>query len=379
MDLQARLRRSPQDAQSLTLLGIAYQQRYRETANSAYLVKADGVLRTSLRLRPRRRATLTALGSLALSRHQFREALRLGRQAVALEPREAQAHGVVGDALVELGRHPQAFKAFDTMARLDPGVASYARVAYGRELIGRTQAAIAAMQLARDSAANNAEATAWAGVELGKLFWSVGQVNAAAREFRAALAALPGYVFALDGLAQAEAARGRYGTAIALARRAVDTIPLPQFLATLGDLYRVTGRERLARQQYAVVGAIRRVLAADGVDTDLDVAVFNIDHGIDLRRSLVLARAGYENQPSIFGDDALAWALMRNGRCRDALGYSRRALRLGTRDAVKFFHRGMIERCLGRDTEARTWFRKAVSLNPHFSLLWAPVARRYAS
>jgi hypothetical protein len=54
-------------------------------------------------------------------------------------------------------------------------------------------------------------------------------------------------------------------------------------------------------------------------------------------------------------------------------------LRLGTLDATKFFHRGMVERCLGHRAEAKTWFRRALSLNPHFSLLWAPVARRYAA
>jgi hypothetical protein len=61
------------------------------------------------------------------------------------------------------------------------------------------------------------------------------------------------------------------------------------------------------------------------------------------------------------------------------LHYSKRALRLGTRDASKFFHRGMIERCLDRRVEARSWFRRALALNPHFSVLWSPVARRYAA
>jgi len=92
-----------------------------------------------------------------------------------------------------------------------------------------------------------------------------------------------------------------------------------------------------------------------------------------------LARAAYRDRPSIEGDDVLAWALARNGRCVEALRYSKRALRLGTLDAPKFFHRGMIERCLGHGAEARRWFRRSLALNPHFSVLWAPAARRYAS
>jgi hypothetical protein len=39
----------------------------------------------------------------------------------------------------------------------------------------------------------------------------------------------------------------------------------------------------------------------------------------------------------------------------------------------------MIERCLGRDAEARRFFGRALELNPHFSLIWAPVAGRFAS
>jgi hypothetical protein len=36
----------------------------------------------------------------------------------------------------------------------------------------------------------------------------------------------------------------------------------------------------------------------------------------------------------------------------------------------------MIEHCLGRDADARAWFRLALALNPRFSVLWAPTARR---
>ena len=83
-------------------------------------------------------------------------------------------------------------------------------------------------------------------------------------------------------------------------------------------------------------------------------------------------------RPSIDGDDVLAWTLERNGECAAALPYSEDALHLGTQDALKFFHRGMIERCLGHAASARAWFRRALALNPRFSLLWAPVAERYA-
>jgi tetratricopeptide (TPR) repeat protein len=319
----------------------------------------------------------SALGSLALSQHRFRDALRLGRRAVALAPATARSYGVVGDALVELGRYREAFGAFDTMARMRPGLAAYARVSFARELLGRFESAVTAMRLAVDAAADQPEASAWTHVQLGKLYWAHGRLGSAAAEYRLALRSDRGYVYAYDALAQVEWARGRRATAIALERRAVAATPLPQFVGALGDMLHLAGRDSEARTQYRTVDGIRRLLAANGVRTDLETAVFDVDHGMRLRASLALARRAQRERPSIDGDDALAWALARNGRCAEALPYSRRALRLGTLDATKVFHRAYVEHCLGRD--ARSWARRALALNPMFSPLWAPTARRLAS
>jgi Flp pilus assembly protein TadD len=82
--------------------------------------------------------------------------------------------------------------------------------------------------------------------------------------------------------------------------------------------------------------------------------------------TVALARAAHAARPSIDGDDVLAWALARNGQCAEALHYSQHALRLGTRDAQKFFHRGVIERCLGHPAAAKQWFARARATNPYW-------------
>jgi tetratricopeptide (TPR) repeat protein len=374
--LEEKLRTQPRDARSLALLGLAYQQRARETGDPSFYPRAAGVIRRAVALAPRDELAAGGLASLALSQHRFGAALGLARRARALAPTAARSYGLLGDALVELGRYDEAFRAFDRMSRLKPNLASYARVSYGRELLGWEQGAVKAMELAVQAAGAQSEPAAWAHVQLGKLHFGRGRLAAAGREFRQALFALPGYVSALDGLARVEAARGRGGRAIGLARQAVDTVPLPELVTTLGDLYRASGQRALAREQYAVVGATERLLRANGVKTDLELALFKIDHGIELQGALVHARAAHRERPTVFADDTLAWALARNGRCREALAHSERALRLGTRDASFFFHRGMIERCLGHRTAARAWFARALGQNPHFSLIWAPVARK---
>jgi tetratricopeptide (TPR) repeat protein len=376
--LQQSLRANPYDATSLDSLGLAYQQRARETGDPTYYAKSDEALHRALRLAPRDLVATSGLGSLALSRHRFREALVLGRRAHSISPTTARNYGVIGDALVELGLYREGFRAFDTMAGLRPDLSSYARISHARELLGDVPGAIGAMKLALDSAAGQGEAEAWTHVQLGKLYFSVGRYAAAGGEDRRALHVFPGYAYALDALARVEAARGRYRVAIAREQEAVNRIPLPQYVSTLGDLYRVTGHERRAQRQYALIGVIERLLIANGVKTDLETALFDVDHGIRLRASLALARVAQRERPSIDGDDVLAWALERTGHCGEALRSSERALRLGTLDALKMFHRGMIERCLGRRAQARSWFGRALRLNPRFSLLWAPVARRHA-
>jgi tetratricopeptide (TPR) repeat protein len=377
--LQAQVRDHPRDPRGLGLLGLAYQQRARETGDPTYYTKSAGVLTRALHYAPNDLLATSGLGALALSRHRFREALVLGRRAVQLSPSTARGYGVLGDALLELGRYRQAFATFDRMVALKPSLSSYARVSYARELIGDIRGAAAAMRLAIDAAVGQPEALAWSHTQLGKLFWSQGRLVGAAREYRNALAVRRGYVYALDGLAQVEAARGHARRAIALESRAVEGIPLPQFVASLGDLYRVTGDDAVARRQYALIAAIRRLLRANGVRTDLETSLFDVDHAIRLPEALRLAQAARADRPSIDGDDALAWALTRNRRCEEALPYSERALRLGTQDATKLFHRGMVERCLGHREESKRWFRRALALNPHFSVFWAPAARRYAA
>jgi tetratricopeptide (TPR) repeat protein len=377
--LQSVLRAAPQDASSLDLLGLAYQQRARETGDAAYYTKSEGVLKRALALRPNDLLATSGLGSLALSRHRFREALVLGRRARSISPTTARNYGVIGDALVELGRYPAAFRAFDRFAELRPGLAAYARVSHARELLGDVPGAIEAMKLAVEAGTGQGEAEAWTRVQLGKIYWSVGRLTVAEAAYRTALHVFPGYPYALDALARVEAARGRLAAAIALERRATALIPLPQYVGQLSDLYRAAGRPRLARRQYALIGVIQRLLVANGVKTDLETALFDVDHGVALPHALALARRARAERPSIDGDDVLAWALARNGLCNQALASSKRALRLGTQDALKLFHRGMIERCLGNRAAGNAFMHRALALNPHFSVLWSPVARKALS
>jgi tetratricopeptide (TPR) repeat protein len=141
------------------------------------------------------------------------------------------------------------------------------------------------------------------------------------------------------------------------------------------DTLRAAGRQEPARRANALVDGMARLFEANGARTDLETALFDLDQGRRLDDALARAQAAYRLAPSIHAADVVAWGLYRNGRCAEARTYSIEALRLGTLDALKLFHRGMIERCLGNREAARRFLDRALDANPHFSLRWAPVAR----
>ncbi len=318
----------------LTDLGLAYQLRWRETADASFLPRSDAALRRALRARPGDPNAVLGLGSLALIRHEFRAALRHGRRAARLLEGSARPYGVIGDALVELGRYDEAFRAFERMVALRPNLASYARIAYARELTGDRAGAIAAMKLALDAAGGQPEPAAWALVELAKLERATGRPGLAERRLREAARLVPGYPAAGAELAHVLAARGELERAIARARASAESVPTAAAVSLLADLLDRAGRSNEAARQRATVAVIDRLQVEGGVEVDLETALHRADNRIRPLETVELARRARADRPSIHGDDALAWALARAGLCREALPFAERALRLGTRDPL---------------------------------------------
>lgn len=369
--LQARLRVLPGDWRSFAELGLAYVQQGRVTADPTYYPKAEGVLDTSLRLNGSDNFdAFTGMAALSAARHDFSQALVWGQRAVAANPYNAQARAVVGDAQVELGRYDQAFATFQEAVDLKPELSTYARASYALELQGDGADALAAMKLAVAAAATASDA-AWASNQLGDLYFNSGRLGPAEANYRAAIARDATFVPAHAGLAKVEAARGDRGQAISDFEWVVARYPTPEYVVALGDLYNAAGRPTFAERQFALVRAEEQLLRANGVNVDLEIALFDADHRVDLAEGLAAARAEWSRRQSIQVADALAWQLYANGRSEEALGYADQALALGTRNALFFYHRGMIERALGRTIPARRDLASALDINPHFSILWA--------
>jgi tetratricopeptide (TPR) repeat protein len=373
--LQERLQDIPEDWASWATLGLAYVQEGRVTADPSYYPKAEGALRRSLKLQPDENfEAATGMGALAAARHDFTGALQWGEQARAINPYNGNVYGVIGDAQLELGRYDDAFATFQHMNDLKPDLASYARASYARELQGDVDGAESAMQLAL-GAAGTPEDRAFAASQLGDLAFNRGDLNGAEALYQRAAASAPEYEPPHAGLARVAWARGDVAGAIAQFSDVVARYPSTEYVIALGDLYAVAGRDPEAAAQYDTVRVEERLFAAAGVDVDLELALFDADHGNPVR-AVDEAMAEWDKRHSIHVADALGWSLYRAGRADEALEYATFARKLGTRSALFAFHAGMIERATGDPAAARRDLREALEINPNFSILYAGTARR---
>jgi tetratricopeptide (TPR) repeat protein len=372
--LQDHLRTQPRDAAAWATLGLAYVEQARLTADSSYYPKAAGVLDRSLRVQPRdNEPALTGRAALAAARHDFAGALRLADQALSVNAYAARPLAVRVDALVELGRLDDAYAAVRHADQIRPGIPIFTRYAYVLQLRGHAHQAERVLSRAAESASSPGD-VAYVETQLGDLAWSRGDLETAGRRYAAALRAAPAYLLALDGRAKVNAARGDIAAAIRDREALVGRAPLPGFSAALGELYESRGQGDRAREQYAVVSAWGRLARANGVATDLETAIVEADHG-DRAAALRAARVEWSRRHSPLVADALAWALHQNGQDREALTYAKRAASTGYANALFDYHRGMIEKALGRRIAARRSLAAALRLNSHFSPLWSPRAK----
>ena len=374
--LQDTLRREPSDDKSWAALGAAYLQQARLTADPSFYAKAHTALATSLQLRPvGNGAALLGEATLAAGQHEFARALALASQAISLNPYSAGAYAIKADALTELGQYDQARSAVQKLLSLQPGVDSFARASYQYELRGQVDQAVYAMQQAAEATTAPAD-QAFARHYLGELAFSQGDPATALRQDVAALALDPSYVPAIAGRARTLAATGDVAGALAGYREAVQRQPQPAFVIALAELLAADGQQAAAASEFDVVRATEQLFAAQGANVDLELALFEADHGTPAD-ALRYASSAYAARPgAVFVQDAYAWALHRAGRDAEALPIARQALSLGLKSAGLLFHVGSIEAALGDRPAARRDLTAALALCPRFNPLQAPAARR---
>jgi tetratricopeptide (TPR) repeat protein len=358
-------------------LSELYLGRSRLSADPADIDRALDAAARALKANPELVAASLLHAQAQLARHDFSGAEIAAAAILKAHPGYAPALATLGDAQLELGRYNDARATYRSLGPWSTSPAVTARLARlasitGELARGRRLAADAIRQAEGDAAIRPTD-LAWYHTLAGSLAFQAGELSAAATEYRAALEAWPASAAALAGLGRTRVAQGDLETAISLYQRSLAIVPLPDPLATLGDLLTLTGRKDEASAAYAQVRAIDQLESATGL-YDRQFALFLANHGEDPGHAVEIAAADLERRSDVYAHDTYAWALYAAGRYREADLAMHDARVVGTEDPLLDYHAGMIARALGRDAEARRLLRAALDRNPGFDVLQARTA-----
>ena len=329
-EMEKRLREQPGDAAASVLLADALLRQQRATVDGRAANRAASILEDVLKREPGQYDALRLLGAVRLSRHQFRDALDIGRRARDARPDDAWNYGVIGDALLELGEYDDAYDAFDRMAALRPNADAYARISYARELRGDIAGALTVMQMAANATpAHDVEAKAWYVAHVGELYLQLVKPDDAEREFRHATFYFPDYPHAMIGLAKLKVARGDRSGAREDFLAQFKRTPTLDLAARIGDLFRAEGDAGQAERYYQLAEELAGPAIAQ---TEPAFAMFLAERDRKLPEALHIAESVSAIRHDIFTDDALGWALYKAGRIPEACAAAKRALRTGSGD-----------------------------------------------
>ncbi len=240
---------------------------------------------------------LSTKAGVQLSQHDFTNALATAKQAVSLNPYNAQVYGAVVDAHVELGNYEAAVAAADKMNEIRPDLRSYSRVSYLREIHGDVDGAIEAMQRAVNAGAPGYESTAWARLTLGELYHRYGQPDQAAAQYATILRERPNYPFAIAAQAELAMDEKNYEEAERLLNEARNIIPEVGFFVELAKLYKLQGR---TEEQENIQQEIMVMLQDDvdsGHNMDMEYATLYRDEYEDYERALEYLDKEYKVRP----------------------------------------------------------------------------------
>jgi tetratricopeptide (TPR) repeat protein len=386
-NMQSRVQGNPKDPAAYSALGAAFFQRARETGDVEDFQLAEQALNKSLDLDSADFSAEPAYSTMAevcMGEHRFSDAVTYAEKALSLGSGDLSPFAIVGDANADMGEYERAAIAYSRLDVSDDSASQPrgvyvrdSRTSYLRFVSGDTAGAIRLMQsavAAGTEARLPAENLAWLYYELGEYESQAGDAAAANNAYLTALNIHPGDYRALAGLGKLRGNHGRYAEAIKLYQSAIAVVPMPIFVAELGDMYARAGNLPEARKQYQLVEYIGLLGHINQVLHNRDLALFYADHDIKLDEALALAHKEFEVRHDIYTWDALAWALYKNGKYQEASDAMDHALRSGTRDALLFFHAGMIASRLGQTSQAKERLQTALRINPQFHVIYSRIA-----
>ncbi len=364
----------PASTANKNLLAAAYIQKTRETTDFGYLDRASKIIDEVLAVKKDYEA-LRLRNLVELNRHHFSKVVEYARQMTRSAPTDPQNWCFLGVASFELGKSGGVREAFQQIVSLRPNLFSYNHMAFYRFITGDIDGGIALMKDAVQAGGRFPENKAWCLVELGNMYFKTGRWTEAERAYRDAIQTFPSSHSAYAGLGSVQAAQGKLADAISSYKRAQSITPMVQYAGALYDLYSALGQKAEARQQSDLVDLVAKLDEAANQKANRTLALIYANQDRNLDKSLELAQADFEIRQDVYTYDALSWALFKKGRYQEARQASGNALKLGTPEAMFFYHAGLIANALGDCSTAKGRLERALQLNSGFDIRQRAIAR----
>jgi tetratricopeptide (TPR) repeat protein len=351
-------------------LGRAWIVKARHSHDAGYYLHAAACAARVLAKEPNNRLAKELMAQVQLSQHNFQEVVRLSEEVLAADPDAVITHGVLSDALFELGRVDEAIAAADKMAVLKPNAASYVRVAYFQWLRGDANAALETSKLAIRAANDpkEPEPRAYALVQAANFFFSRGDYGGADAGYQQALEVLADYPAALVGRGRVAMAQKDPARAAALFEAALAAAPLADTAWRLGDAREAAGDPKAAE-------AFARAVEL-GKKDGRTLALFYATKNRQLPDALELAKKELALRPGPYTQDAFAWVALRLGKVDEAKKAIELATASGVKDPLLLFHKGAIALAAGDAKNAKFLLDEALALSPEFDPAGSAEARR---
>jgi tetratricopeptide (TPR) repeat protein len=289
------------------------------------------------------------------------DAERLYRQALAIDPANADALHGLGVIAAQSGRHDEAIRLIGKAVDANPGLAAaHGNLGLALRALGRGEAAVQSYRRAVELAHNSAEAH----YSLGAALQGIGRHEEAVGAYRRALELQPGHAAAAYNQGLALQALGRDDEAVATYQRAIALNPQrAQAHNNLGVTLL-----RLGRAEEAAAACRRAVaLQPDYGEARSNLGLALQDLGRDEEAVEVYQRLLERAPDYAVGHNNLGVLLQKLGRTDEALAVYETTLAISPDYAVAHNGRGLALQTLGRADEAIAAYRRAISLDPNLA------------
>ncbi|HVD59303.1 MAG TPA: hypothetical protein VNC11_00405 [Gemmatimonadaceae bacterium] len=362
------LAQDPKSAIALGQLAALYMQRARETGDDHNYIDAEQYARRSLALRTNRNGpTFVTLAAALVAQHRFAEAESVATDVAAFYPDVPQYRAQLGEIQMELGHYDAARRSFDSLYTVRTHLSIAPRLARWKEVNGNVAGA---RKLLADALADAktrrdlpTEQVAWFHLRLGDIDMRNGRMRRARGLFEEGLKLAPDDYRLLDAMARLEAVEGNPKKAIEYGERGIGIKLDPATLGLLGDAYLAIGDKARANEYFKTMEV---AVAGQPGAYHRAWSLFLLDHNLRVAEVLTNVQRELETRNDIYGYDLLAWALHKEHRDMEARAAMTQARKLGTRDAMLFYHEGMIDRAIGDSNRARYFLNQALEINDKF-------------